>query len=188
MWSAEEQILVNNMEQGVVTQYTPEVTHQTLAGYGPAIATNNSVSQVERALRSMRILAGGRAFNSEVVYDDPRRTLRKYYQEKEPLFFDTLRQKDWLEGQRQGTKMHPAKTATRTAIVQSAILGKYEAHGPKFADAKNASATALSYLGKHVTYRPKDIEMFTSKLASLLPKEAPPKASTPPRQKKAASA
>jgi hypothetical protein len=186
VWSAEEQIIVNNMEQGVVTPYNPVVTHETLAGYGPAIATNSSVSQVERALRSMRILAGGRAFNSDIVYDDARRTLRKYYQEKQPLFFDSIRQKDWLEAQRQGAKMHPAKQATRKAIIQAAILGQYEAHGPKPADSKDAFGSVASYLGKHVSYRPKDIQMFNQKLQTLLPKAAPPKAAAPPPKAAAA--
>ncbi len=129
VWSAEEQILVNNMEQGVVTPYNPVVTHETLAGYGPAIATNSSVSQVERALRSMRILAGGRAFNSDIVYDDSRRTLRKYYQEKEPLFFDSMRQKDWLETQRQRCQDAPRQAGHEEGHCPGYNLG--QVRGPR---------------------------------------------------------
>ncbi len=180
MWSAEEQVLVNNMEQGVRTPYTPKLTLETLSGYGPAIASKSSQSHVERAMRSMRILGGGRPFNDTVVYDDPRRRLHRYFEEKEPLFFDTMRQKEWLEDQRQGAKMHPAKEATKKAIIQTAILGNYEAHAPKVLSKQDTLGLVGNYQAKQVTYRTKDSQMFNAKLQSLLPAAKP---ATPQGQK-----
>jgi hypothetical protein len=176
VWNAQEQELVNRIEQGVVTAYTPVVTPETLMGHGPAIATNTAIGQIETAMRSMRILGGGRGFNTEIITDDPKRRFQRYYHDKEPLFFDTPRQKEWLEDQRPGANIRSAQKATRDAIVQAAILGKYDTRVPQYAETSDVLGLVKSYQDKEVTYRTSDVDAFTAKVRSLLPgtRAAPP--------------
>ncbi|KAH8880061.1 hypothetical protein GQ53DRAFT_755400 [Thozetella sp. PMI_491] len=174
-WSPEEQTILNRSEQGVPTPYAPQTSLETLTGYGPAIASKFPQSQVERAMRAMRILGGGRPFESSVVYDDPDRRVRRLHAGKAPLFFDTIAQKEWLN--KQGVVTPRAFDQTRTAIVDATILGKYERLGPKYAQVGDTMGVVANYQGRLVNYRKKEMDMFNAKLESLLPK-----AKLPPSQ------
>lgn len=52
----------DELEKGVVRDYTPSTTRESLFGWGPAVATNTAIGQAETALRAMRIMGGGRAY------------------------------------------------------------------------------------------------------------------------------
>lgn len=137
-----------------------------MAGYGPALATDASIGKVESAMRSMRILGGGKPFHPDGYYNDPKDNAQRYSQEKKPVFFDDLKEKDWL-GKSQRIWIDPPLENTKAAIIQAAVQGKYA--GPEFAAANDTLATLASYHARDATYTPTDGEEFDAKVRSLLP-------------------
>ncbi|KAK3393789.1 hypothetical protein B0H63DRAFT_459220 [Podospora didyma] len=173
--SPAEQELINRVEQGEVTSYTPSVTSATLLGYGPAVSTDASIGKVETALRTMRIMGGGRAFNADDgVTADAKEAMRRYRHEKKPLFLNSLAEKAWIESVKpHDLRIKAPEEATKRAIVDMAVLGKYEA--PVFADVTDTMGTLASYHGRDSSYKNSDISEFTAKVRALLPKQkAPP--------------
>jgi hypothetical protein len=181
-WSKDEQAYIDANEQGVVTKYTPSATLADYSGYGPAIATDSPIGKVETAMRSMRILAGGRPFCADGYYSDDKATLKRYRGEKKPVFFDDIKEKEWLVKmtgfnlEKEGIQGPDEKT--KTAIIQSAIQGRYSA--PKFAELKNTVQVLEQYHAKQDTWMPTDGKAFDEKVRSLLPTTRKPAA---PRQK-----
>jgi hypothetical protein len=168
-FNAEEQEWINRQEQGVVTEYTPSATLADLEGYGPALATDTSLGKIESAMRSMRILAGGKPFCADGYYTDAKASLVRYHNHKKPIFFDDAKEKEWLEQ----TATEPLKVQgpdekTKAAIIQSAIQGKYTA--PSFAGLKDTMEILAKYHVKEATWKPTDGEAFDAKVRSLLPR------------------
>lgn len=182
-WSKEEQAYINAQDQGVVTKYTPSATLADYSGYGPAIATDSPLGKVELAMRSMRILGGGKPFCADGYYADDKATLKRYREEKKPVFFDDVKEKEWLVKmtgfnlEKEGIQGPDEKT--KTAIIQSAIQGKYTP--PKAAALKNTMEVLAQYHAKQDTWMPADGKAFDDKVRSLLPTVRKPAA--PPRQK-----
>jgi hypothetical protein len=172
MWNAEEQEWVNHVEQGVVTPYNPSLTLESLVGYGPAIATDSNLGKVESAMRSMRILGGAMAFNSDGLRLEPTEYVKRYYQEK-PVFFHSKQEKDWVEAAKPGVKFSPLSEATKTAIIDAAILGKYEA--PQSIPVGNTLEAIKSYQIRNATVTAEDGDKFNQKMQSLLPASMLPK-------------
>ncbi|KAK3693712.1 hypothetical protein B0T22DRAFT_47613 [Podospora appendiculata] len=186
VWSPEEQAVHDRLEQGVVTEYTPSVTLESLVGYGPALATDAALGNVETAMRNMRVLGGGRPFDSTTgVTADPREAVKRYYHEKKPLFFNTPEEKVFLEHSRQGFKIAAPEEATKKVIVDTAILGKYEA--PKFAPIGDVLGTMASFHARDVSYHKWESKAFMDKVKSLLPAATAAKASKPAAQAKKAA-
>lgn len=170
-WSKDEQAYIDAQEQGVVTKYTPSATLADYSGYGPAIATDSPLGKVESAMRSMRILAGGKPFCADGYYNDDKATLKRYREEKKPVFFDDVKEKEWLVKmtgfnlEKEGIQGPDEKT--KTAIIQSAIQGKYTP--PKFAALKSTVEVLAQYHAKQDTWMPTDGKVFDDKVRSLLP-------------------
>ncbi|KAK0618071.1 hypothetical protein B0T17DRAFT_536820 [Bombardia bombarda] len=173
VWSADEQAVFNRLEQGVVTPYAPSLTLESLAGYGPAVATDAALGGVETAMRSMRVLgAQGRPFNADSgATADSNEAVKRYFHDKKPLFFNTPEEKAFLaRGTTQGFRIAPAAEETKKAIVDAAVRGKYEA--PTFAAVGDVLGTLASYHGRDVSYKVWDAQSFTAKVESLLPANA----------------
>lgn len=167
-YTPEEQEYVNKVEQGVVTPYTPSVTLEDFAGHGPAMATDSPLGGMEAAMKSMRILGGGKPFCPDGYYNDPKDSLKRYWEEKKPLFFDDVREKEWLENSRESEiTIHTARETTKEAILQAAVQGKYEA--PAFVELRDALGQIAKYHAQDATWKPYDGESFESKVRSLLP-------------------
>lgn len=160
--------MINRMEQGVVTAYVPTVTAESLAGYGPALASDAAVAKMESAMRAMRILGGGRPFDPvTTVTGDIREAVKRYSHEKKPLFFSSKEEKEWLESCRPGFRFKPAEDATKQAVLDAAVLGKYEK--PQFVDVSNVMGTLANYHSREPTYLPSESQAFIAKVRELLP-------------------
>lgn len=170
VWTKEQQEFIDREEQGVVTPYTPSATLDDLAGYMPALATDSSLAKMGSAMRSMRILAGGKPYCAETYYNEPKVTLDRYLGDKKPVFFDDLKEKTWLEEftPKLKEKIQGPDEKTKAAIVQAAVQGKYTA--PQFTALKDTMATLARYHLKDYSYKPTDGEKFDAKVLSLLPK------------------
>lgn len=170
-FSKEEQAYIDAEEQGVDVLYTPSATLADYAGYGPALATDSPMGKVESAMRSMRILAGGKPFCPDGYYNDDKATLKRYREEKKPVFFDDVKEKEWLVKntgfnlEKEGIQGPDERT--KAAIIQSAIQGKYTA--PKFAGLKDTMEVLARYHAKQDTWMPTDGQAFDDKVRSLLP-------------------
>lgn len=80
-------------EGGVVHQYKPSTTLESLIGWGPAVATNTALGQAETAMRSMRILGGGRA-HSELEQSFGITDVRRWMSAGKPINYSRLEQKE----------------------------------------------------------------------------------------------
>ncbi|KAK4451562.1 hypothetical protein QBC34DRAFT_400103 [Podospora aff. communis PSN243] len=164
----EEQKVMNDVEQGVVTDYAPKLTAKEILGYGPAVASDTAMAKIESAMEAMRMLGGARAFNSDAgVTGDTRETVKRYFHEKKPVFFNTPEEKAWMESSRPGWKIHGPQDATKKAILDSVVLGKYEK--PGFAEARDTIPMIVNYHSSSTSYKTSDSAKFIKKLQELLP-------------------
>ena len=174
----EEQALLDTIEQGVVSEYVPKLTPDTLLGYGPPMATDANLGKVETALRTMRILGGGMPFNDQSgVTSDPKAIKHRYVHEKKPVFFSMREEKEWLEQSLDKFALSQGpKEKTKRAILEGSVLGKYEA--PKYVESiTDTVAMVEKYQGGTFSYAQSDSDKFKAKLNQLLaagqPRAAP---------------
>ncbi|KAL1862793.1 hypothetical protein VTK73DRAFT_6610 [Phialemonium thermophilum] len=165
-WTEEQKSYFDRVEQGVVTPYAPALESESLLGHGPALATDGSMAQVESAMRAMRILAGGRPFNLDSYYSDPKDNVRRYLHEKMPVFFDNVHEKTWLE-ESTNVRIRGPREETKAAIVRTTVLGRYE--GPKFAPLGDTLGILANFHIREPTYTVAAAEKFAAKVLSLLP-------------------
>ncbi|KAK0746208.1 hypothetical protein B0T18DRAFT_446779 [Schizothecium vesticola] len=168
VYSEAEKAVMDRSEQGIVRDYVPTVQMKDLSGYGAPVATDTTLGQVETALRTMRIMGGGNAFNSDAgVTVDARAVRRRYLKEKKPVFFNTLEEKDWAERASPGLKVTMPEVATRKAIVDLTIRGQYEA--PAYVEVTDAMGTITNYHNSTFSYTGAHSRAFIEKVQSLLP-------------------
>lgn len=166
-WSEEERAVINRLEQGEVVPFEPKVTLDSLTGYGAAVATDAPIGQVESALRTMRLMTGGMAFNADSGVTADLRTVIRRYREKKPIFVHSKEEKAWIESAHPKLLVAGPDAGTKKAIIDAAILGKYDE--TKFAATRDARATVLNYHARSFTYRASDSQKFMDKVLSLLP-------------------
>lgn len=80
-------------EAGPVRAYKPSTTLESLIGWGPAVATNTALGQVETAMRAMRIMGGGRAY-SELEQSFGITDLRRWTSAGKPIMYSRPEQKE----------------------------------------------------------------------------------------------
>jgi hypothetical protein len=167
VWQPEEQAVIDRLEKGEVVPFDPQLTMDSLTGYGAAVATDASIGQVETVLRTMRLMTGGMAFNSESgVTADVKEVMRRY-RAKKPIFVHSKEEKAWIESAQPRLKLVGPDAGTKKAIIEPAILGKYEAAG--FAEAGDIAGTMANYHSRTFTYMAADSQKFMDKVLSLLP-------------------
>ncbi|KAK3905264.1 hypothetical protein C8A05DRAFT_12905 [Staphylotrichum tortipilum] len=181
VWSQEEQAVIDRLEKGEVVPFEPSVTVDSLAGYGAAMATDASLGQVESAMRLMRLMTGGMAFNAESGVTADLKVVQKRYMAKMPIFVHSKEEKAWIESANPRLRIAEPNDATKKAIIGSAILGHYETHG--FADIKNVKGTMANYHSRTFTYMGSDAQKFADKVLSLLPAQGTKKPAAAPARK-----
>ncbi|KAK4132303.1 hypothetical protein BT67DRAFT_443881 [Trichocladium antarcticum] len=168
-FTPEEQALVDRLEKGVVVPFDPKMTHESLSGYGAAIATDVPLGQVETAIRTMRLMTGGIGFNAESDATADVTAIMKRYDEKKPIFVHSAEEKAWIERAKPKYQVSEPSAEIKKAIVDTAILGKYET--TTYAQLADTSATMANYHGRTYTYKASDSQRFMDKVESLLPKK-----------------
>ncbi|KAK4128903.1 hypothetical protein N657DRAFT_563551 [Parathielavia appendiculata] len=173
-WSREEQAVLDRLEKGEVVPFDPNVTLDSLSGYGAAVATDAPIGQVETALRAMRLMTGGMAFNSDSGVTADLTDIKKRYLKKMPIFVHSKKEKAWIESSNPKLHLVGPDAATKKAIVDTAILGKYEAAG--YAEISDVRGTIANYHARTFTYMASDSQKFMAKVLSLLPAQGASKA------------
>ncbi|EAQ92826.1 hypothetical protein CHGG_01061 [Chaetomium globosum CBS 148.51] len=163
----EEQAVIDRLEKGEVVPFDPQLTMNSLTGYGAAVATDASVGQVETVLRTMRLMTGGMAFNSESGVTADVKEVMKRYRAKKPIFVHSKGEKAWIESAQPRLKLVGPDAGTKKAIIEPAVLGKYEAAG--FAEVGDTAGTMANYHSRTFTYMGADSQKFMDKVLSLLP-------------------
>ncbi|GAB1310839.1 hypothetical protein MFIFM68171_01049 [Madurella fahalii] len=166
----EEQEIVDRLEKGEEVRFDPKLTLAELSGYGAAVATDAALGQVETAIRAMRVMTGGMAFNAHSGVTADITAVMKRYEKKQPIFLHSTGEKEWIERAKPKHQLVGPSAETKKAIIDSTILGKYEATG--FAAIGNVKATMANYHGRTFTYRASDSEKFMNKVLSLMPAQA----------------
>jgi hypothetical protein len=166
-FNSEEQAVIDRLEKGEVVPFDPKVTFDTLSGYGAALATDAPIGQVETALRTMRLMTGGMAFNAESGVTADITAIMKRYQAKKPIFVHSKEEKAWIESAQPRLHLVGPDASTKKAIVDSTIRGKYEATG--FTETSDVKATMANYHSRTFTYMGSDSQKFMDKVLSLLP-------------------
>ena len=178
MWNDEELTVLNRLDQGEVTEYKPSVTLADLTGHGAPVATDTPLGKVETALRAMRTLGGGRAFNSDLgVTGDTKEVTRRYVHDKKPVFFNSAEEKAWIESSSRRLKILGPEELTKKTILETTIMGKHAP--PSYADASDTLATMTNYHARTFSYKTSDSKAFIAKVASLLPAQPAARPDTP---------
>lgn len=166
----EEQEVVDRLEQGEVVRFDPKLTLADLSGYGPPVATDAALGRVETAIRAMRVMTGGMAFNADSGVTADVTAIMKRYEKKLPIFVHSQGEREWIERAKPKHQLVGPSAETKKAIIDTAILGKYEPSPlPALGDVK---ATMANYHQRTFTYRASDSERFISKVLSLMPAQA----------------
>ncbi|KAI6381611.1 hypothetical protein MCOR25_001085 [Pyricularia grisea] len=147
--------------------YTPSTNAESLKGWRPAVPTSTgSAGMVEGAIRAMRVLGGGQAFNTESGPNHPRDTEHRYHSEK-PIFFSDPKERDYLIQETPLRSIRGPGEETKEAIMSAVVRGEYE--GPKFAEMTQVLPTLAMFHRQNSTYKASDAQRFADKVASLLP-------------------
>jgi hypothetical protein len=166
-WTREERAVLDRLEKGEVVPFEPKVTLDSLSGYGAAVATDAPIGQVETALRTMRLMTGGMAFNSDSGVTADLTAIKKRYLQKMPIFVHSKAEKEWIESSNPKMHLVGPDAGTKKAIIDTALSGKYEAHG--FAELSDVKGIMANYHARTFTYMAKDSKRFMDKVLSLLP-------------------
>jgi hypothetical protein len=166
-WSKEEQAVLDRLDKGEVVPFEPKVTLDSLSGYGAAVATDAPIGQVETALRAMRLMTGGMAFNSDSGVTADLTAIKKRYLQKMPIFVHSKAEKEWIESSNPKMHLVGPDEGTKKAIIDTALSGKYETHG--FAELSDVKGIMANYHARTFTYMTKDSQKFMDKVLSLLP-------------------
>ncbi|KAI5920734.1 hypothetical protein F4810DRAFT_405418 [Camillea tinctor] len=157
-------------EMGAPVTFNPVVTLDSLAGYGPAVATGGTPQAVgELALRQARILGGGMPFEENAMLEPDE--VRQRYRHGEGVFFPSQRAKDLTLAQHK--KHHrtfdtPSEEAT-TAVLEAAVLGRYD--GPAYVplDSKDPLAHVRNYVRRDNSWSADACRRIEEKIRGLLP-------------------
>lgn len=82
----------NLRTHGPEKKYTPKTTLASLVQWGPAVATNNGLGQSAMAIRSMRLMSGGRRFDEHEQSFDILDEVR-WRSSNKPIFYSRVEQK-----------------------------------------------------------------------------------------------
>ncbi|RYP25570.1 hypothetical protein DL768_011447 [Monosporascus sp. mg162] len=171
--SKEERAWFAARAEGVERPFQPQLTFESLAGYGPAVAMSGTpFAWGETAIRQARVLGGGRPYHEDdrVLPEDA----VKAFREGTGVFFATPEAKEWTRrfGPRKVTFEAPPEE-TRQAVLEAALLGKYD--GPQYADpadttaAAHTIATVRNYVKRDNSWYAAGERALEEKVKSLLP-------------------
>ncbi|RYP56161.1 hypothetical protein DL771_012106 [Monosporascus sp. 5C6A] len=165
--SKEERAWFAARAEGVERPFQPQLTLESLAGYGPAVATSGTpFARGETVIRQARVLGGGRPYHE----DDrvPPEDALKAFREGTGVFFATPEAKEWTRrfGPRKVTFEAPPEE-TRQAVLEDALLGKYD--GPQYADPADTIATVRNYVKRDNSWYAAGERVLEEKVKSLLP-------------------
>ncbi|KAH6619544.1 hypothetical protein B0J18DRAFT_434352 [Chaetomium sp. MPI-SDFR-AT-0129] len=163
----EAQAYLDQLDVGEVVRFDPKVTAESLIGYGAAVATDSGPGQIETLLRNMRLMSGGMAFNAHAGVTTDLHEVAKKGWSQTPVFVNTMEEKAWIHEGRPNIRLVTPSAELKKAIVEPALLGKYNA--PSFAEAGNVAATVANYHSRTFTYTDGDSKKFMDKVLSLLP-------------------
>ncbi|RYP83482.1 hypothetical protein DL770_005372 [Monosporascus sp. CRB-9-2] len=169
----EERAWFATQAEGVERPFQPQLTLESLAGYGPAVATSGTpFARGETVIRQARVLGGGRPYHEDdlVLPEDA----VKAFREGTGVFFATPEAKEWTRrfGPRKVTFEAPPEE-TRQAVLEAALLGKYD--GPQYADPAGTTATAhtiatvRNYVKRDNSWYAAGERVLEEKVKSLLP-------------------
>ncbi|KAI1342908.1 hypothetical protein F5Y15DRAFT_428875 [Xylariaceae sp. FL0016] len=150
-------------EYGVTMDFDPSVSVDTLNGYGPAVPVSGSrFAASETVVRAARVLGGGQPYEETNVFlpDD----IHKMYKQGEGVFCPTPDAREWT-GRAIKTKLESPDEATKTAILEDTLLGKYD--GPKFAE--KPLDIIQNYVKRDGTWNADASRRIQEKVRSLLP-------------------
>jgi hypothetical protein len=175
-FTPEEQEVINRIEQGEVVPFEPKLTLDDLAMYAPPLATDAPLGRVGTVLRTMQVMTGGMPYNpTSGVTHDVQEAIRRY-RAKKPIFVHSQAEKAWIEWAKPKYRLVPPNEATRKAIVEMVIRGKYDA--PGYADLTDFEGIMSNHLSRTFTYTANDRMRFVEKVLSLLPPQAKKPAAT----------
>ncbi|ETS74801.1 hypothetical protein PFICI_13285 [Pestalotiopsis fici W106-1] len=156
------------VECGVERPYQPTGPKDllaSLAGYAPAIASSPSPLAKEATIISQAVvLGGGRRYHPEAWPSPP--DAWSQLKQGNGVFFPNERAKAWVNNFSK-TKYQSVPKETQTAVLDAAILGKYD--GPKHAELKDTIGTVRSFVKRHGTWNAAAERSIEARIKSLLP-------------------
>ncbi|KAI0384139.1 hypothetical protein F5Y04DRAFT_236740 [Hypomontagnella monticulosa] len=160
-------------ETGETIAFNPSVSLAELAGWGPAMATSATpFAQGETVMRQARILGGGQNFHP--TYLENQHEMRVAWRDGPGVFVPPSEDAKVWAKQVLGDREVKAPEEIKTAVLEDALLGKYE--GPKYTDPSDTLATVRNYAKRDGTWNAGAERSIEAKVRSLLGPSAAPAA------------
>lgn len=156
-------------EMGHTMPFNPQISLESLAGFGPGLATSATPFAAEEAtLRQAKILGGGYGYDPTHLVDQ--HVLVAAYHKVGPGIFipPSEHGRTWVNSIIK--KVKPPAPEVKTAVLEDALLGKY--NGPKYAESKDTLGVIESYVKRDGTWNVDAERRIGEKVRSLL---SPPK-------------
>ncbi|KAI1800485.1 hypothetical protein F4811DRAFT_28193 [Daldinia bambusicola] len=172
-------------DAGQTMAFNPRLTLETLAGWGPGVATAATpFGQGEAVLRQARILGSGQAYhpqNLETPY-----AMHTAWRAGPGCFVPPSDEARLWKKQVFKDRPFEAPAEVKTAVLEDALLGKY-GEGPKYAEPKDTIGTLRSYVRRDGTWNAQAERRIEDKVRSLL-RMGPAAAAAPEASAAAAAA
>ncbi|KAI0882167.1 uncharacterized protein GGS22DRAFT_48600 [Annulohypoxylon maeteangense] len=152
---------LESRETGYTTPFNPSISLESLAGWGPGLATSATpFAQSEAVIRQARVLGGGNAFHPTQLVD--RNVLRERFFKGGGIFIppseyartwvkSILRDKEVVDGETvYKEKKFEAHDEVKTAVLEDVLLGKYD--GPTYTEPSDVHGVLASYVKKDGTW------------------------------------
>ncbi|KAI1464110.1 uncharacterized protein F4812DRAFT_444649 [Daldinia caldariorum] len=153
-------------DTGRTMVFNPQLTLETLAGWGPAVATASTpFGQGETVLRQARILGSGQAYHPQNLGNP--HAMIEAWQSGAGCFVPPSDDGRLWKKQVFRARPFEAPAEVKTAILEDALLGKY-GEGPKYADPKDTIGTLRSYVRRDGTWNAQAERRIEDKVRRIL--------------------
>ncbi|KAI0810146.1 hypothetical protein GGR55DRAFT_126859 [Xylaria sp. FL0064] len=165
-WAPEVLAMREAREIGSAQQFDPSISIGDLAGWGPAVATAGSrVAKDDTVIRQARILGSGQPYHPHNTF--PLDEMWKRYTKGNGVFFPNEEMKKFSADAMGLEAFPPVPKETKDAVLQSALLGKYE--GPQYADLGDTLGAVRNYVKRDASWNSDAERRIEEKVRSLLP-------------------
>ncbi|KAI1091639.1 hypothetical protein F5B19DRAFT_457783 [Rostrohypoxylon terebratum] len=169
-------------EMGETMAFNPQISLESLAGFGPGLATSATPFAAEEAvLRQARILGGGFGYHPTHLVN--KNVLHDSYSKGNGIFVAPSEDaRTWISSLFRN-ELKPPAPEVKTAVLEDALLGKYD--GPKYAETQDTLGVVQSYVKRDGTWNVAAERRIGEKVRSLLEQSTPDRGGAATKEAKA---
>lgn len=167
--TAEELQLDKEYRHGKPAPFIPQLTLESLTGYGPAIAADGTRAKEESVLQGLRALSGGAQFvPEEGQWGIPRHTANRLKYQEGVYFFSDVREREHLMSDPKAVAKLPEgkipgpEENVKKAVLDAVVRGAYE----------KPDQGQHGYFLRNESWTSSGAEVFESRVSAMVAKGA----------------